>query len=62
MGDSKYGSAPLDELSPPQPDSTRPAYLAWKKAKVRAAIKVADENPNDVATHEEMRKKFGLDY
>jgi hypothetical protein len=51
----------LEEATEPQPESVDPAYLAWKVAKIKAAIKAADEHPDRSVTLDEMRKRFGLD-
>ena len=61
MSDTKDRPFTLDEVTKPQPESTDPAYLAWKAAKIREAIQHADEQPDDVLTQAEMEKKFGLD-
>lgn len=61
MDDTKDRPLTREELTSPQPDSTDPAYLAWRKAKIRAAAKAADESPDDKITLEEMRNKLGLD-
>lgn len=50
-----------DELTTEQPESTDPAYLAWKKAKIEAALQHADEHPDDFLTEQETWKKFGID-
>ena len=55
-------SLSIDELTTEQPESTDPAYLAWKKAKIEAALKHADEHPDDFLTEQETWKKFGIDY
>ena len=59
MDDTKIKSPTLEEATTPQPDSDDPAYLAWKEATIRAALKEADENPDDVLTQEQMREKYG---
>ena len=51
----------LDAVSP-EPESSDPAYLAWKKAKIKAAIKEADQAPDDVLSQQEIWKKLGLDH
>lgn len=61
MDETKDRPLSLDEATTPQPDSTDPAYLAWRDAKVRAAIKEADESPDDAITLDEAWKKLGLD-
>ena len=43
-----------------QPESTDPEYLAWKNAKVEAAIRHMNEHPDDFLTHEEVCRKFGV--
>ena len=42
MEDTKDRPLTLQEATTPQPDSTDPDYVAWKDAKVRAAITSAD--------------------
>lgn len=44
-----------------EPESTDPEYLAWKKAKIEAAIKFADENPSARLTQEEVWRRLGLE-
>ena len=51
----------LTEAAPEQPESSDPDYLAWKKAKVRAALREADEAPTDVVSQDEVWKKLGVD-
>lgn len=51
-----------DLTSITEPESTAPEYLAWKKAKIEAAIKHADEHPDDFLTEEEVWRKHGLAY
>lgn len=55
-------SIPIDQLTTEQPESTHPAYLAWKRAKIEAALKHADEHPQEFLTEQETWKKFGIDY
>ena len=62
MEDTNDRSHTLEKLTSPQPDSTDSVYLAWKKAKIRAAIEAADKDPDDVVTHGDMWKEFGLDH
>ncbi len=62
MEDTKDRPFAPRELTSPQPDSTDPAYQAWKKRKIQAAIKHADEYPDDGVTEEEIWQKFGLDH
>lgn len=51
----------MDAVSP-EPEASDPAYLAWKKAKIKAAIKEADQAPDDVLSEQEIWKKLGLDH
>lgn len=44
----------------PQPESKDPAYLTWKDAKVRAALKEAKDHPEKMIPHAQMRERFGL--
>ena len=37
----------IDEVKMPQPESDDPEYLAWKKARIWAAIEHADAHPDD---------------
>ena len=37
----------IDEVTTPQPESDDPEYLAWKKARIRAAVEHADARPDD---------------
>ena len=53
--------AAMDAVSP-EPEASDPAYLAWKKAKIKAAIKEADQAPDDVLSEQEIWKKLGLDH
>lgn len=41
--------------------STDPKYLAWKREKIEAAIRQADEHPDEIVTLNEMLKKHGLE-
>jgi hypothetical protein len=45
-----------------EPESTAPEYLAWKKAKIEASLKYADEHPDAFLTEQEVWKKHGLAY
>ena len=51
-----------DFIKVTRPESTDPEYLAWKKAKIEAAIKHADEHPDDYLTMGEVWKRLGLEY
>jgi hypothetical protein len=53
---------PADDLLIERPESTAPDYLAWKHDKIAAAIRHADDNPDDFVSEEEVWKTFGLDY
>lgn len=44
-----------------EPESKAPEYLAWKKAKIEAALKHADDHPDDVFTLDEVWRHFGLE-
>ena len=61
MSDTRDKHYSIDKLVTQQPESTDPAYLAWKKKKIRSAIKRADDNPDDVLTEKQIWNKFGLD-
>ena len=37
-----------------------PEYLEWKREKIEAAARHADEHPDDFLTEEEIWKKHGL--
>lgn len=53
----------IDELTRAlEPESSDPEYLAWKKAKIEAAIKEADAFPEDTLTEAEVWQKHGLDH
>ena len=54
MDDTTDNNILVEELIRSQAESSDPAYLSWKKAKIRAAIKQADENPADVVTQDEV--------
>ena len=54
MSDPGQRPLTLDEATTPQPESTDPDYLAWKDAKVRAAIKSADAGK--FASKEDVRR------
>lgn len=41
-------------------DSREPAYLAWKREKIEAALRHADEHPDDFLTEKEVWKNHGL--
>ena len=60
-GTEDRARATLDGVSP-EPESSDPAYLAWKKAKIKAAIEEADQAPDDVLGQQEIWKKLGLDH
>ncbi len=61
MADTKQKRLTLAELTEDQPESTDPAYLAWRDAEVRAAIADADANPDDDVSVDELLKKFKLE-
>ena len=42
-------------------ESSDPEYLAWKRREIEAALKEADEHPEDFMTQEEVWRKFGLE-
>ncbi len=62
MSDIDQKPFTVDELTTAQPESTDPKYLAWKKQKIEASLKHADEHPDDVLTEQEMWQKHSLDY
>ena len=62
MSDTEDAKITPDEATKPGPDSRDPGYLAWKEAKIRAALQRANEKPDEGLTEEEIWKKFGLDY
>lgn len=43
-----------------EPESADPQYLAWKRAKLAAASKHADEHPEEDVPLEEVWRKHGL--
>jgi hypothetical protein len=45
-----------------EPESTAPEYLAWKKAKIEAALRHAEEHPDSVFTEQEIWQMHGLAY
>lgn len=53
---------PLDELTTPQAESTDPAYLAWRDAKVRQALAEAKAHPDKMIPEHKVWEKFGLEY
>lgn len=53
-------SRKLEEHLRPQPESKDPTYLAWKDAKVRAALKAAKDHPEKMIAHAQVRERFGL--
>lgn len=60
----KRGSEVAATLRPEprgQLEPTSPAYLAWKKARVEAAVEEADAAPEDVVSQDEIWRRFGLD-
>ena len=60
MDNADIKSRELDEHLRPAPESSDPAYLAWKDAKVRAARKEAKAHPEKMVSHAQMRARFGL--
>ena len=51
----------IADLTTERPECTDPDYLAWKKAKIRKALEAASCHPDQLVSHAEMRKRFGLD-
>ena len=47
MSDIEDTKITPDEATKPRPESGDPGYLAWKEAKIRAALQRAKENPED---------------
>lgn len=60
MGRTDIKSREFNEHLTPAPESSDPAYLAWKDAKVRAARKEARAHPEKMVPHAQMRERFGL--
>ncbi len=58
MSDIPEPSITLEEAIKDGPDSTDPAYLAWKQKKIRAAVKYADEHPDEFCTLDDMAEKL----
>ena len=48
----------IDEVPTPQLESGDPEYLAWKKAKIRAAIEHADAHPEDCYDLDEVAEEI----
>lgn len=52
----------IENGTAPRPESEDSDYLAWKKAKIKAALEHARTNPDDVSTHDqvfdEIKEKF----
>lgn len=51
----------LKELTQPGEPSTNPDYLAWKDRAVRKALGDARANPDTLVSHEEARRRLGLE-
>ncbi|RKF08434.1 hypothetical protein DEM25_000025 [Oceaniradius stylonematis] len=51
----------LDEKTRPCEPSTDPDYLAWKERTVTRALTDAKANPDQLVSHAEMRRRFGLE-
>lgn len=62
MADIKDTDIPIDAWVTAGPESADPAYLEWKRQKIEAALKAADEHPDRVRSEKEIWKKFGLAY
>ncbi|MBV9758819.1 MAG: hypothetical protein JO047_17375 [Alphaproteobacteria bacterium] len=60
MADTEPVKTP-DLTSVSEPESTDPKYLAWKRAKLIAALKHADEHPEDTSLLDEVWRKHGLE-
>ncbi|MEO1016547.1 MAG: hypothetical protein AAFY56_02475 [Pseudomonadota bacterium] len=52
----------MTDLITEQPESTDPAYLAWKEAKIRKAQETAHRDREKLISHAEMRKRLGLEH
>ena len=52
----------FDELTRPGEPASDPDYLAWKKRSVRKALENARANPDELISHEEMRRRLGLEH
>jgi hypothetical protein len=53
----------IDDLTTvTEPESTAPEYLAWKRAKIEAALRHADAHPDAVFTEQEILQMHGLAY
>lgn len=52
----------LDELTEPGVESTDADYLAWRDAKVKAALKEADRHPEKMIPSHKVWEKFGFEY
>lgn len=48
----------IDEATAPQPESDDPEYLAWKMARIRAAIEHADAHPDDCYDLDEVAEEI----
>lgn len=54
MSDMDQKPLSNEEATKPGPESTEPAYLAWKAAKIKDAVEHADAHPDDVRTHDQV--------
>ena len=43
-------------------ESVKPEYVQWKRDKIEAALRHADEHPDDFLTEKEIWNKHGIDY
>lgn len=59
MGISDIDQKPtLDEKTRACEPSTDPDYLAWKERTVKAALADAKANPDQLVSHEEVRRRL----
>ncbi len=56
------GSNQIDDRATEGQDSTDPAYIAWKKRKIEAAVRDADQQPAESLTERGVWQKHGLDH
>lgn len=62
MADIDQKDLTIEEATTRQPESSDPAYLAWKRQKIEAALMHAGDHRNDVLTEQEIWQKHGLGY
>ncbi len=56
------GSNQIDDRATEGQDSTDPTYLAWKRRKIEAAVRDADQHLAESLTEKEVWQKHGLDH